>query len=155
MVTLAIAVILITVAIPSFSETIKNNRLATAQNTLAATLALARSEALKTGRRVSVCVSNDQATCTGGTDWSVGWLAYQDRDNSATFNAGDPLVKVQPGLPPGMTLTGTGSVLSYTPQGAAAVAGTLTLCDDRTGETGRQLTINNTGRPTLTTVVCS
>ena len=66
MITLAIAVILLTIGVPSFNTAIKNNRLTTATNDLVAVLNLARSEAVTRGLRVTVCKSADQATCTSG-----------------------------------------------------------------------------------------
>ena len=89
MVTLAIAAILLTVAIPSFNTTIKNNRLITDANRLVSSVGLARSEAVKHGRTATVCVSSDQATCTGETDWTLGWMVWVDVNRNAVLDAGE------------------------------------------------------------------
>lgn len=50
MVTVAVLAILSTIAYPSFQSTIRSNRVATTTNELIASLALARSEAIKNTR---------------------------------------------------------------------------------------------------------
>ncbi len=54
-----------------------------------------------------------------------------------------------------MTYTGTSTQVQYTAQGAASTIGTFTLCDDRGGETGRVITISNTGRANVATQPCA
>ena len=154
MITLAIATILLTVAVPSFNETIKNNRLITQANELVGTMNLARSEAVKVGRTATVCVSSNQVACTGGTDWSQGWLMWVDADNDNILDAGEER-KVVKALPNSMSYTGNTTQVQYSPQGAASTIGTFTLCDDRAGETGRRITISNTGRANVANQACA
>ncbi len=78
MITLAIAVILMTVAVPSFNDTVTNNRITTQTNDLVAALNLARMEAIHRGTSVSICPSSDQSSCSGSNDWSTGWIVYED-----------------------------------------------------------------------------
>ncbi|MCO6413923.1 MAG: GspH/FimT family pseudopilin [Thiogranum sp.] len=154
MITLAVATILLTVAIPSFTETIKNNRIVTQANELVGTLNFARSEAVKSAITVNVCVSSNGTSCAGGTDWSQGWLVWVDTDNSGGPENGEQR-KVVKGLPNSMTLNSTVTQVQYTAQGAAGINGTFTLCDDRAGETGRQITISNTGRANVSPQPCA
>lgn len=156
MITLAIAAILTTIAIPSFNNTIKNNRLATKTNLLVASLGMARSEAVKRGQTVNVCVSNDQATCTGGTNWAQGWIIWVDADRSGGLSNGDLLNTVE-ALPTSITFTSAGGVsqVSYSAQGAATTTGIFTMCDDRSGESGRTISMGNTGQTTVTYPTCS
>jgi type IV fimbrial biogenesis protein FimT len=47
------------------------------------------------------------------------------------------------------------TALVYSPTGSATPLGTINICDTRTGETGRQVTLSATGRPTTnSTFVC-
>ena len=78
MITLVLAAIILTLAVPGFQDIIRNNRAATQANELVTALGLARSEAVKRGARVSLCPSTDQASCTGGADWSNGWIVFLD-----------------------------------------------------------------------------
>ena len=149
MITLAIAAILTTVAIPSFTETIKNNRLATRTNLLVGALNLARSEAIKRGITVTVCASSNatQTACSGGTNWAQGWLVWADTNGNG-FDTSDILRSVE-AVPAGMTVTGDTSFISYSPQGADSTgfAGDpeFDICDDRSNERSRRITIKNTG----------
>lgn len=80
MVVIAIVGIFASIAIPSFSKLIANNRLSTATNELVANMMLARSEALKRSNTVTMCPSADQTTCSGGGDFSQGWIVFLDCD---------------------------------------------------------------------------
>ena len=155
MITLVIAAILLTVAVPSFNTTIRDNRLITDANQLVSSLALARSEAVKHGRTATVCVSSDQATCTGETDWTLGWMAWVDVDGNGNLDAGEERGFV--GAFPGnsVTFTSADSQVVFTAQGAATATVTLDLCDDRAGETGRRINISNTGRASTTNLGCA
>ncbi|MFZ0467608.1 MAG: GspH/FimT family pseudopilin [Thiogranum sp.] len=155
MVTLAIAGILLTVAIPSFNTTIKNNRIVTDANRLVSTIGLARSEAVKLGRTATVCVSADQATCTGETDWTLGWMVWVDANGNAALDAGEErgFVDAFPGN--SVTFTSAASQIQFTSQGAATAAVTLDLCDDRAGETGRRINVSNTGRAATGDLGCA
>ncbi len=65
MFTITVLGILLGLAVPSFMETMRNNRLIAQNNEFIAALNLARSEALKSSGPVSVCASADEATLLG------------------------------------------------------------------------------------------
>lgn len=66
MVTVAVAAILLTIAIPSFTHMIEQNRLKSTAETLYADLRFARSEAIKRNRTVRV------SFYVNGSDWCYG-----------------------------------------------------------------------------------
>jgi len=78
-VTLAVLATLVALALPSFQETLRRNRVATATNELLASLALARTEALKGLGPAGLCASIDGATCATSTDWAAGWLVWREQ----------------------------------------------------------------------------
>ncbi len=92
MVTLAVLAIVIGVAIPSFTKQITNSRSLTVGNDLVTALNFARQEAVKRGKRVSICPSTDGATCLTSGDWAKGWLVFED---GAAFD-GDTLIVRMP-----------------------------------------------------------
>ena len=155
MITLGIAAILLTVAVPGFNTTIKNNRLITHTNLLVSSIGLARSEAVKHGRTATVCINANQPAvgCTIGNNWELGWMVWVDLNNNNQPDAGEERRFVQ-AFPQGTTLTSAVSRLNFTAQGAAAndttSGATLDLCDNRTAETGRQIGISATGRTSTT-----
>ena len=89
MVTLAVLAIVLTIAIPSFTSQVRDNRSLTFGDEFVTALNFARSEAVKRGRNVSLCAANE--TQTGcGNDWSNGWLVAVDsaaeNDNSVDID---------------------------------------------------------------------
>lgn len=92
MVTVAILAILAAVAFPSFESSFRSNRVATATNELAASFALARSEALRNPGGAILCTSPNGTSCGGG--WNDGWLVAADLDNSGTVTAADRVLRV-------------------------------------------------------------
>jgi type IV fimbrial biogenesis protein FimT len=159
MITLAIAVILLTIGVPSFNTMIKSNRLTTATNDLHAVLNLARSEAVTRGHRVTVCKSADQATCASGSGWEQGWIVFTDQNNNAAYDPGatppEILLRVHTALGSQISATGNTNIadyISYTAAGqsqlktGAAQLGTVKFCDDRAGVFGKNLVISWTGR---------
>jgi type IV fimbrial biogenesis protein FimT len=97
MVAVAIAAILLAVAMPNFSETLKASRTSSQIRELASGLSIARSEAVARGREVLMCPSSDQATCSG--TWSQGWIICSNPDESDDCDdAGDELLRVYQGV---------------------------------------------------------
>jgi type IV fimbrial biogenesis protein FimT len=75
MMTIAIATVVMTLAIPSFRYITNANRIASEINGLLGDMQFARAEAIKEGQGVTVCVSADGATCAANnTDWENGWI---------------------------------------------------------------------------------
>ncbi len=137
MVTLSIAAIVLSFAAPSFSTTIQNNRLTTETNNLISSLTLARSEAIKRRTNITMCSSNDQATCTN-TAWQYGWIVVDAAGN---------VLRVFDGMKGSTTVASAADNLTYTPVGFLnGGAATLGLCAE-SGKPGRGIAITATGRP--------
>lgn len=63
-------------ALPAFTDFVRQSRVSSEVNELLAAISLTRSEALKRGQTVRICGSADQATCTG--DFANGWIVWSD-----------------------------------------------------------------------------
>lgn len=148
---MALVAIVMAIAVPSMRSFTQNDRLTTNINTLIGHLAYARSEAVKRSQQVSICASNDAATCSG--TWNDGWIVYIDADADNSFTAGEEILKAQQTLEGGNTLTATniGTQVIYDNRGfvTAASVGSLQLCDDRIGAYGKTVRITSTGRVRL------
>ncbi len=83
----AVAVVRIVAAIgyPSMTAIITSNRLGAATNEMVATLQLARLEAVRLNRTVTVCRSDDGVTCSAGTVWD-GWITVADLDRDGAVD---------------------------------------------------------------------
>ena len=146
MITLVIAAIVLTIGIPSFSDLIKNNRLVSYANEFVAGAHLARSEAIKRRRYGYICASSNQSSCTGGTNWAVGWIAWIDNNGDAVPQTAE-LLRAQQALEGTVTYTSNGaSQFRFDPTGISLISGIFRMCDDRTNELGRTIGVSNSGR---------
>ena len=78
MITLFIVGILVSIGVPSLKSFMQSNQLIAATNELISALHVARSEAIKSNSRVTICSSDDGATCSGDDDWTDGWIVFID-----------------------------------------------------------------------------
>lgn len=79
---LAVAGVVLTAAVPSFREYLANRDISSTTNLFIGHLNTARSESVKRGVPVALCVSDDAATCSGATAWENGWLMFTDADGA-------------------------------------------------------------------------
>jgi type IV fimbrial biogenesis protein FimT len=85
MVTLAVAAVVLGLAVPNFTQMMRNNNSITAGSELSVAINYARSEAVKRAKRVSLCASSDGLTCLAAGNWKEGWMVFVD--NAATDGA--------------------------------------------------------------------
>lgn len=102
MMVLAIMVILIALAAPSFKRTIQSNTIASQVNGFLADLRLARSSAMRLGGSVILCRSDAPeaanpvcSTSVNPLGWASGWIVFQDLNNDGGRNTSEPLLHVQ------------------------------------------------------------
>ncbi len=96
---MGIVAILAAIAIPSYRYVTYSNRVASEVNALVGDLQYARSESIKQGIPVVVCVSADGQTCVGGGDnnWQSGWIVFPDLNNNQQRDApNEALLRMQP-----------------------------------------------------------
>ncbi len=150
-VTVAMAAIVLTVGVPSFKEMTINNRLTTATNMLVGSLNLARSEAIKRGKAISICKSNTGTSCTGsGTQWEDGWIVFvnEDKDSPAQVDSGEEILRVLPGLRDSYSLRSNNftNFLTYKASGQSNNNGRFVICHENQIKNSRAIFINKTGR---------
>jgi len=96
MVVISVVAILLAIATPSFMKTIQRNRVATEVNSLVADLQLARGQAIKEGMPVTVCISNDGASCsTTLKTWQTGWISFSDSNANHVVDSGETILRRQ------------------------------------------------------------
>ena len=94
MVVIAVLAIVLGVAIPSFTQQIRNNSSVSLSSEFQAALGFARSEAVKRSSRISVCPSSNGSSCLSAADWKKGWIVFVDNapsDSTASVTVGDVL----------------------------------------------------------------
>jgi len=104
-VTVAIVGILFSVGMPSLKTLMQGNQLIAATNELISAIHVARSEAIKLNKRVSICASSDGSSCSDDSDWSKGWIVFSDAlgsvvgtDADCTAANADCLLRVHDGF---------------------------------------------------------
>jgi type IV fimbrial biogenesis protein FimT len=157
MVTLALVAGTLQVGIPAMDDMLQRAMLAATSQDLLADLHLARMEALKRNRRVTLCKSADGLQCTKAGGWEQGWIVFHDENNNGVFDADEESIAHHEALRQPLRLRGNAPVahyISYTPLGATRFtgggfqAGTLTLCRRSIAATeSREVILNAVGRP--------
>lgn len=123
MVAVAVVGILATVAVPSMVGFVNTSRLAGASEELTASLQLAKSEAVRRNRTVTVCGGqNGSDDCTGGTSWSQVIVRHDEGD------AGDPAVIRRFEFPGGVDVQSSVDEIAFRPSGTVGGQQTLTAC---------------------------
>jgi type IV fimbrial biogenesis protein FimT len=95
LITMSVAAILLTIAVPSFRYVTNANRISGEVNGLLGDLQFARSEAVKEGRFVTVCVSTDGQNCNSSTAWQQGWIVFSDPTDLGANAAGETPLRWQ------------------------------------------------------------
>lgn len=157
LVTMSIVGIVLSIAVPSFKDTIRNNRLTADANELITSLNLARSEAVKRGQSVVV-----RKTLL---EWENGWQVFVDANNNNVFDDNgntilcetgeDCILKDHEPLQTAFTLRGNNnftSYISYGANGTSNTIGSFAICDNTDGNdiaepnTSRLIIVNAVGR---------
>jgi type IV fimbrial biogenesis protein FimT len=88
MITIAVAGILLSIAIPSFSKMIETNRISSASNEFMAAMMLTRSEAVTRTIPVTICPSNTGTSCDASlNNYAKGWVVFSDCNSNGTLDA--------------------------------------------------------------------
>jgi len=103
MVTITIAAVLLTLAVPSFVNFSRNSELSAINNVLVGAMNTARGEGMKRGRNAMIVPAD-------GTSWSSGWTVFVDQNGNFAYDAAtDVTLMQQPALPKYITVSGSGS----------------------------------------------
>lgn len=147
MVTLSVAAILLTVAVPNFIMFTQNGRLASQSNELVTILNYARSEAVKGGQRVTVCSRATDTSCSGATNWDNGFLVFVDPNGSGTVDVGEVPLQVRPAMDGNNTLRSGQARITFQANGfSTGFNDTFRLCDERGTASARAIVISPQGR---------
>jgi type IV fimbrial biogenesis protein FimT len=122
MVTLAVAGILAAIAVPSMTGLLNANRLSGASGEVAATLQLARAEAIRRNARVTVCASNDGLTCANSGTWAR-WIVIGADNGTGTNDV------IRDQTPSGsVQISGPAAGIVFRPSGIIDAQATVTAC---------------------------
>ncbi|MEN1728185.1 MAG: GspH/FimT family pseudopilin [Pseudomonadota bacterium] len=166
---IALVALLTAIAVPSFRAVIQNNRITAQTNDLLTAFQLARSEAVRRGRPVTICAADvvgggNAPTC--GTNWNLGWMAVVDGVASAGSSnvAVDERLRVWYPSSEEAQITAPADLefVRYLPRGeidanaGAVLPAVIGLrLDDCTRDEARQIELTRSGKASAERVVCS
>ncbi len=160
MITIAVSAIIMSMAVPSFTNMVLNGRLTSSSEELVKGLQLTRSEAMRRGAVATICASNGGTSCNG-TSWNQGWIVWVDVNGDNAVAAGE-IQRVFGALASTQQITSVESVLTigYAANGflngvAAGAQRSFTVCDNRVGEPGRSVRVRSFGHISTTATNCT
>ncbi len=124
---LALGATLLLLAVPGMRSVIAVARLDAAIADYSGALALARSEAIRRGMRVSL------RNLSGGGNWGSGWQMFVDSDRDGQPDVGETILRRQAALNAPLTLYGNANYtnfLAFKPDGTVNQVGTFVICHD-------------------------
>lgn len=152
-VTVTVLGVLVSIAVPQFTEFVRNGRRTATINELVGSLSLARSEAVRRGVPVVVCKAVDDTACRSGAGdtWQAGWLVFvnTDADSPPVIDAGETVLKVRTDQTGGYQLKPSAGVINFITFGAdgsAGQVGSFTHCDVRGTRRARAVVVAAVGR---------
>lgn len=148
--------ILLGLAVPQFTDFLRNSRRTAVLNELVGSLTLARTEAIRRGVTVSMCKTTDGTACVSGAGdtWAAGWLIFvnSDGDNPPMFDVGETDLRVRSETNARYTLQPTAGVtdsITFNADGSVASAGAFIYCDARGVGRARAVVVSPVGRARL------
>ncbi len=146
MITIAIAMILLAIAIPSLSTMLGNNRLTATANALLTALNFTRSTALTQNNSTQLCPLGAAGSTLCGTDWRAGWIV-----TTLPMTGARVLLQSQqsgprdPVLSPVAINGVTPASIVFDTRGLASTQSNFILCDARGSAFARSLQVLATG----------
>ena len=154
MITIAIVAVIAMIGIPAMGDFILNNRIRSQSGDLMLQLAHARSEAMRTASRVTICPGTSGSGCAGSA-WENGWVAFIDTNSNTALDSGETVISVSAALDGNNTLRSAvfSTFISFHHDGLVVVPPgadppwSFALCDSRGfGDDARAIVIAVTGR---------
>ena len=97
---------------------------------------------------VSICPSSNGTQCAPGTDWSTGWLMFEnkDRDSPPFIDVGEPVLQRHK-VAENISIRANRRGFTLRATFLRATTGTFVVCDVADRISPRALVISYTGRP--------
>ena len=155
LVSLSVTSIMTFAALNYLPQLIQSNRMTGEVNRFVAALQLARSEAVKQGRRLVLCPQTEQRVCGRHADWENGWLLFASEDRER--EADEPLILAAPPLAEFIEMSSGNQRkrIVYQPDGSSGGTNSaFTFCDRRKLAKPRIICLSNSGRPRTSLTRC-
>ena len=155
MIVMGLTGLLLSLAVPALDMFTTSARSTGAVNDFVSSMHVARSTAITTNFRTTVCASAGGANCEA-VSWDQGWIVFTDRDSDQTVDNDETIVATSDGIDGLSIQSGEfGQFLMYRPNGrvmtssANGNSGQFTVCDNRGSEFAKVLIVDLSGRPRM------
>jgi type IV fimbrial biogenesis protein FimT len=153
MIAVGLTGLLLSMAVPALDIFVSNARQTGAINDFVSTIHQARSTAVTTNTRVTICPSSNGTDCEA-VGWNNGWIAFSDPDSDRNVDNNETIFATMEGVD-GLTLQSAqfATFLMYRPNGRVmnaslnGSAGAMIFCDDRGPGHAKVMIIDLSGRP--------
>jgi type IV fimbrial biogenesis protein FimT len=149
-ITLTIALILVSMAVPAFRTLTAKNLQASELNNMVHHFHLARSLSVSRETHHVLCPSSDGERCSDTIDWSRGYILYEDANRNRYRDENEQLQAVHHPMHDGnIDIASTGGRRYVVYQGDGRPTGTnltLTFCDSDSLIPPKAVIVNNIGR---------
>ncbi|MFI3245007.1 MAG: GspH/FimT family pseudopilin [Ferrimonas sp.] len=142
MITLTIAAIMLSIALPAMEDFTQNNRSKTAVDTLYQDLTMARQLAASYQNVVTIC-HLDGANCDG--QWQLGYTLFLDADGSNSFTSDDEVIQQRPAIAEQDTLQYSAQLVRFNEDGSSANHGTFIYCPAENAHYNRSIALVSSG----------
>ena len=156
MISVAIAALTLSMAVPALGGFLSGARQTGAINDFVTSVHRARSTAISKNTRVTLCPSRSGSECED-VAWHEGWIAFADTDSDHTVDDSEKIISIASATV-GVTIQTSefASGLHYRPNGratkddeTAGIFGAFTVCDDRGVRRAKVMIVDFSGRPRL------
>lgn len=144
LIALAVAATLGALALPSAFELLRNSRQSSRTTAFVISAQLARGEALRRAKPVTLCASSDGMRC--GKDYATGWIVFEDEDKDGDHQADEPLLDVYAARAEG-PVRSTRPRYVWRAYGRRSTNGTVVFCSPADRSRSRAVIVSYTGRP--------
>ena len=136
--TTAVAALVLTLSIPSFSGIAASNRLKVEVNALFHAVHLARKGSIVRRRAITLCPSSDGNVCEPDFDWSIGWMVFvnTDRDYPVVRDENEAILSHHM-VDQNARIMSNRKTFTLRSTELRATNGTLVFCDRQGRATGR------------------
>jgi type IV fimbrial biogenesis protein FimT len=153
MIAVGLTGLLLSMAVPALDIFVSNARQTGAINDFVSTIHKARSTAVTTNTRVTICPSSNGTNCES-VGWNSGWIAFSDIDSDRNVDNNETIFATMESAD-GLTLQSAefATFLMYRPNGRVmnaslnGSAGAMVFCDDRGPNHAKVMIIDLSGRP--------
>ncbi|MGB5256750.1 MAG: GspH/FimT family pseudopilin [Woeseiaceae bacterium] len=148
LVTTSVVAMLVAIGVPSFEAMLARQRQLVEINALFHAIHLARKESIMRRKVVSICPSRDGLQCLDATDWTAGWLMFEnkDRDSPPHVDANEPVLR-RHDVSGSVVIRANRRAFTLRSTFLRATNGTIVVCDRAGRIPPKGLVINYTGRP--------